>query len=102
MAECQRRQVPSMRRVNKSEYVTPSTTLTYDLPVFLALPCPQLPDVVRLWNYMEKTTWKRYINSQRDVVIPTTSAYADLDWNGLADVPSLTRGLRLARPCGWI
>ena len=31
-----------------SEYVSTPTTLTYDLPVLLALPCPQLPDVVRL------------------------------------------------------
>ena len=52
--------------------------------------------------YMEKTTWKRYIDSRRDVVIHSTSAYADLNWNGLADVPSLTRGVRPARPCGWI
>ena len=29
-------------------------------------------------NYMGRTTWKRYITSQRDVVIPSMSAYADL------------------------
>ena len=44
-------------------------------------------------NYMGRITWKRYINSQRDVVIPTMSAYADLALNGLADVLSLTRGV---------
>ena len=44
-----------------SEYVTPSTTLTHDLPVLLALPCSQLSDV-------EKITWNRYITSRRAVV----------------------------------
>ena len=79
MAECQRRQVPGMRRANKSEYVTPSTTLTYDLSVLLALPCPQLNRRGSPRNYMERITWNRYITSQKAVDIRTTSAYAALD-----------------------
>ena len=58
MAEYQWHQVPGMRRVNKSEYVTPSTTPTHDLPVLLALPCSQLPDVVRLG-----IIWKRWFGT---------------------------------------
>ena len=51
---------------------------------------------------MGRITWKRYTNSQSDVVIPTMSVYADLALNGLADVLSSTRGARPARPYGWI
>ena len=51
---------------------------------------------------MEKITWRRYINSQRDVVTHTMSVYADLALNGLDDVLSSIRGARQARPYGWI
>ena len=37
-----------MRPANRSKYVAPPPTLTHVLPVFLALPCSVLPDVVRL------------------------------------------------------
>ena len=37
-----------MRWIDQSEYVSTPTTLTYDLPVLLVLPGPELPGVVRL------------------------------------------------------
>ena len=42
------RQMPSMRPVDRSKYVAPPPTLTHVLPVFLALPCSVLSDVVCL------------------------------------------------------
>ena len=51
---------------------------------------------------MGKITWRRYINSQRDVVTHIMSVYADLALSGTDDVLSSIRGARPVRPYGWI
>ena len=53
-------------------------------------------------NYMGKITWRRYINSQKDVVTHTMSVYANLALSGTDDVLSSIRGARPVRPYGWI
>ena len=53
-------------------------------------------------SYMGKITWRRYTDSQRDVVTHTMSVYASLALNGTDDVLSSIRGARPVRPYGWI
>ena len=51
---------------------------------------------------MGKITWRRYIDSQRDVVTHTMSVYAGLALSGTDDVLSSIKGARPVRPYGWI
>ena len=53
-------------------------------------------------SYMGKITWRRYTDSQRDVVTHTMSVYTGLALSGTDDVLSSIRGARPVRPYGWI
>ena len=48
-------QCPVCDGLNQSEYVSTPTTFTYDLPMFLALPCFELPGVVCIGLIWERS-----------------------------------------------